>query len=380
MNIEFKVIYTLHIQSQTPVHIRIPALDYQESLVNADHQFIKFFGLNRYATNVILDELNRKEEQGEIISSSHRLDEILKTLIKPKNVIAAEEYKETEELVMSVKVFFAPKKKRCNSCEKITPVFVGAAIGAELLLAGFLHFIQQQYTQGEEGLFRLDPQLNLGLTIPLSLITLATGIGRAFFSNEMIFIKESGANIDRKFHGFWDWLRCKKTAPKIIEKRNEKDCTKKNLAAAVLKPSLVICLLNSLYENIIISLTRILTASRTIGRAKDLIIPGDIYTKLLWVNIIIKNISTPCLFVSALYLGCKGIDVYLNKKFPDQDAEEIVMRTAEELEQAISEREARIKRWQKPEIAISIAEDEKGIPPVEPDSLGDFERPLMQRP
>lgn len=354
MKISFTTIVTRNKSTANIEHIFVPALQHQELMTSADNFFIEQVGINNYARYWIWDKLEEKEKNGDPYIHPRRIETTLKNLIGDG---ADEQFDDTkdseqiEKLILTIPVNYQPhpKHKRCNCCERITPWFVGGTIVAEMLLGSFMGLLQMLYAQGENGLIKMDKETNLGVGITSSTITLLWSLWEIFTGGEIIFLRDSGANMDSNIIKFWDWIRGKnaKKEQARITSSNNTCCNKATIVSSILKSFFMLGVFNMLYKSITSTYTTIISLSNTL--AEEVIVSPGVYRALQWTQVGLDHADDPWAYASLCYFGFTVINAMVNAKFskkieqPDQQTMQVL--TEEEDKQLSEARETRFVRW-----------------------------------
>src|SRR3990167_3660161 len=188
--------------------IFIPSLQCKKTLDETDQNFLMLSGINDYIKENILDILREKEDRNENIEPPRNLDNVLKLLTDTdSNSLSENNSSKKENLELKINVNFEPAKKSCHCCEKTIPYFVGTTIILEALLGTALGLFQMEYLQGDNGLIKMDQKTNIGTSIALSSLSLFYMLWQIFTSGEIIFLKDTGAMLDKKFSALRDWMQ-----------------------------------------------------------------------------------------------------------------------------------------------------------------------------
>ena len=293
--------------------VDIPSLQFHKKLGDIDRNFLKLLGMSNYLKGCITDILEEKEEYGDNIEPSRSLNTVVKLLTDTDTAHSTETDDAIENLFITVPVDFNPKKKQCHCCEKSIPWFVGTTIILEAMLGTLLGLFQMEYLQGDSGLIKMDAKTNLATSVLLSSMSLFYGLWQIFTSGEILFLKDTGAMIDKKFSALWDWIRGNKPNKQKPKKQNERGYTKSGVAFAASKTAFILGFLSAQYNLFVTGYNALTSVGNMIG--KNLWIPPEDFVILQWTMFGLTHVDDPLVFTSILYLGFATIDGILNNRY-----------------------------------------------------------------
>lgn len=290
--------------------LSIEAFHFYLELDVQDRTGIKVEGLEAFLKNLLYDLLEEQQDHGGVYESPRKIETITQSLI---NFSTNRKVDRQQGLLISIEINnYIPKNRRCDFFERITPWLVGVTTIAEMILGVILGFFWQEYAQGANGLVPMDANANFGLSLSSSVLSLFWMLWDFFTDGQIVFMRDSGANMDKQCHRLIDkWNGHQAVVcidiPESVNGKGKK-------IGVSLRFFFMLALLNGIYETITSTYSSISITANI--EAERLQIPTNIYLALNYLQIALAHIDDPVIWCSGIYLGFIVIDIVMAKYWP----------------------------------------------------------------
>ncbi len=299
--------------------LRIPVWKIHQALLDIERDFIASNTLSVFLQKFLYDLLEEREQHGLPIDPPRKLNTVLHEILDPPLPNHSIDH---HRLHLTIDIDnYLPKRQRCHFFEHFTPLFVGICSSIDLLLLGVLNFSSMQYAQSIDGFWNMDRATNVGVSVTSSMMGVFWSLWQFFSGGEIVFLKDTGAMIDKKCHQLSDWYKGE-NSPLILDTQ-PKVTLSGQVLTIILKILFSLALLNNCYQQLTTSYTQIKSLSKTI--TDHISLPATLFRILQWCELGCEHIDDPFLWATMFYFGFSVIDVLINTRFSAPPAEALII-------------------------------------------------------